>query len=78
MRNYQDCLKQKGLECGPLWSDEGVYHISKELQLQFPDEFCDIFLGLGGFHQEKIIIACCGKYLENTGIALFIQFESNV
>ena len=25
-------------------------------------------LKLGGFHMEKIVIACCGSYLANTGI----------
>ena len=33
MINYQDVLKQKERENGPLWSDEGVYHIAKEMQL---------------------------------------------
>ena len=46
---------------------KGVYRIAKELQLQFPEEFSNIFLRLYGFHLEKIINACCGKYLENTG-----------
>ena len=30
MINFQDVLKQKEHENGPLWSDEGVYHIAKK------------------------------------------------
>ena len=29
MVNFQDVLLQKGLESGPLWCDEGMYHIAK-------------------------------------------------
>ena len=60
MKNFQDVLIQKGLEYGPLWSDEDVYQYAKELQLLNPNEFSNIILGLGGFHMEKVILACCG------------------
>ncbi len=33
-----------------------------------PDQFNNIFLGLGGFHMEKIVLACLGTYLEPSGI----------
>lgn len=50
------------LLCGPLWSDEGVYRISKDHQLFQEKKNCNVFLGTSGFHSEKkIIIACCGK-----------------
>ena len=76
MINSQDVLLQKGFESGPLWCDEGVYHIAKELQLLNPDKFGNIFLGLGGFHPEKVVIACCGKYLEVSGIySIFVELE---
>ena len=68
MINFQDALKQKGDTYGGLWSDEGVYHIAKEIQLMKPDQFNNIFLGLGGFHMEKIVLACLGAYLEPSGI----------
>ena len=68
MCNFQDVLRQKSQPYGPLWCDEGVYRLAKELQLLNPNRFSDIFLGLGGFHMEKVLIACCGKYLEETGI----------
>ena len=67
MRNFQDVLKQIGSEYGALWSDEGVYRIAKELQFLNPVEFKNIFLGLGGFHMEKIVLACCGQFLKFIG-----------
>ena len=76
MVNYQDVLKQKGLNSGPLWCDEGVYRIAKELQMLNPIRFGNIFLGLGGFHTEKVFIACCGVYLESTGFEkVFLENE---
>ena len=68
MANFQDVLSQKNILCAPLWSDEGAYRIAKELQLLQPAKFGNIFLGIGGFHMEKVVIACCGKYLEESGI----------
>ena len=68
MINFQDALKQKGDKYGGLWADEGVYRIAKEIQLLKPDQFSNIFLGLGGFHMEKIVLACLGSYLEPSGM----------
>lgn len=68
MMNFQDAMVQVNQKCGALWSDEGVYHIAKELQLLFPSDFDNIFLGLGSFHTTKIIINCLGQYLEDSGI----------
>lgn len=42
--------------------------MAKEIQLLNPERFGNIFLCLGGFHFEKVLIACCGKYLEETGV----------
>ena len=70
MLNFQDVLKQKNAMSGALWSDEGVYAIAKEIQLLKPDQFDNIFLGMGPFHMEKIVIACLGKYLGCIGIDL--------
>ena len=50
MKNFQDILKQPELPYGPLWCDQGVYRIAKEIQLLKSDEFDNIFVGLGGFH----------------------------
>ena len=66
MKNFQDILKQHELPYGPLWCDQGVYRIAKEIRLLKSDEFDNIFVGLGGFHTEKVVLACIGKYLEGS------------
>ena len=58
MINYQDVLKQKERENGLLWSDEGVNHVAKEIQLLHPQKHSNIFLEIGGFHLEKVVIGC--------------------
>ena len=68
MISFQDILKQKGLANGPLWSDKGVYRLAKEIQLLQPDKCINIFLGIGGFHLEKVVISCIGKYLDVSAI----------
>ena len=76
MKNFQDVLAQNELEYGPLWCDEGVYRIAKELQVLNPDGFGNIFLGLRGFYLEKIVIACIGKFLEESGVeSVFVENE---
>ena len=67
MCNFQDALRQKSQPHGPLWFDEGVYRLANELQLLNQNRFDNIFLGFGGFHMEKVMIVCCGTYLEKTG-----------
>ena len=68
MINFQDMLKQKERENGPPWSDEGVHHAAKEILLLYPQKFNNMFLGIGGFHLEKVVISCLGTYLESSGI----------
>ena len=76
MINFQDALKKEGDTYGALWADEGMYRIAKEIQLVKPDKFSNIFLGLGGFHMEKIVLACLGAYLEPSGIfAVLVETE---
>ena len=70
MLNFQDVLKQKNALSGALWSDEGVYAIAKEIQLLKPEQFGNIFLGMGPFHMEKIVISYLGKFLGCIGIDL--------
>ena len=65
MINFQDVLKQKELENSPLWSDEGLYHTAKEIQLWYPQKFRNIFLGIGGFPLKKVVIGCSGTYLKS-------------
>ena len=74
MRNFQDVFLQRDLVYGPLWCNEGVYRIAKELQLLNPSLFSNIFLGIGGFHMEKILISCCGSYLKECRVEnLFVE-----
>ena len=62
--NFQDVFLQKSQSCGPLWCDEGVYRLVKELELLDPARFDNIFLGLGGFHTEKVMIITFVEYVE--------------
>ena len=68
MKNFYDVLKQRELPDGPVWCDQGVYKIAKEIQLVKLDEFDNIFLGLGGFHTKEVVLACIGKFLEGSGV----------
>ena len=76
MINFQDVLKQKGRENGPLWSDEEVNHIAKEIQLLYPQKFSNIFLGIDGFYLEKTVISYLGTYLESSGIQNLLVEEN--
>ena len=61
---------------GGLWADEGMYRIAKETQLVKPDESGNLFLGLGGFHMEKTLLACLGAYLEPSRMfAVLVETE---
>ena len=76
MRNFQDVLLQRDLEYGPLWCDEGVYRIAKELQLLNPSRFSNIFLGIGGLHMEKILISFWGSYLKECEVEnVFVESD---
>ena len=46
------------------------------MQLMHPKEFENIFLDLGGFHREKVVIACVGRFLEDVGVdSVFVANE---
>jgi hypothetical protein len=65
MLNYIDVLKQSNLDYGAIWCDMGVYHIAKELQILFPENINNIFIGIGGFHMEKNLESILGKYIKS-------------
>ena len=68
LKNFQNVLQQLNQQHHlPIFCDEGVYQIAKEIQLLRPDEFKNIVLCLGPFHMIKIALACLGKYLEGSG-----------
>ena len=71
MKNFQDVLLQKNIPYGPLWSNEGVYRIAKEIQLLQPQEFGNIFLCLG-FDMEKVVLACLGSLLKESGAKMYL------
>ena len=50
MINFHDVMKQKERENGPFWSDEGVHHTAKEIQLLYSQKCSYISLGIGGFY----------------------------
>ena len=75
MINFHDVLKQKERENGPFWSDEGVYHIAKKIQLLYPQKFSNIFLEVGGFHLEKVVTGFLGTYLKSSGIVNLLVEE---
>ena len=68
MCNFQDVFLQKSQSLVHFGAMKVLYWLAKELQLLDPARFDNIFLGLGGFDSEEVMIACCGKYLEDTGI----------
>ena len=75
MINFQDVLKQNKHKNGPLWSDNEVYHIAKEIQLLYPRKFSNIFLGISGFYLEKVVIGCLDTYLKSSGIQYLLVEE---
>ena len=68
MINFNDVLEQRAAKCGALWCNEGVYQVAKEIQLLKPELFGHLFIGLGPFHTDKIVISCLGKFLGISGI----------
>ena len=67
MNNFQDILKEQELSYGPLWCNQGVHKIAKEIQLLKPDVFDNMFLGMGGFNTEKIVLTSIGNFLGGSG-----------
>jgi hypothetical protein len=51
----------------PMYCDEGVYSIVKEIQLMRPQEFANIVPVMGTFHLVKIVLKCIGKALGGSG-----------
>ena len=53
-----------------------MYRTAREIQLLQLQEFDNIFLGLGGFHMEKFVLACLGSFLKESGaINVFAETE---
>lgn len=72
--NFMDLLNQLDQEFLPVTCDEGVYKIARVIKLQREKEFEKIVLCIGQFHLIKILQACIGKYLKNSGIEnIFVE-----
>jgi len=67
LKNFQNVLGQLNQSNLPIYCDEGVYHIAREILLLRPDEFSNLTLCLGSFHLLKIYLGCIGKYLRGSG-----------
>lgn len=51
----------------PIYADEKVYCMAKEIQLFRPVEFNSLVLCLGTFHTTKTLLKCIGKSLKGSG-----------
>ena len=69
-RSFLRCI------CTVLYLQVHIYS-AKEIQVLRPELFGNLFLGLGPFHMEKIVMACMGSFLERVGIDIALS-ESNV
>lgn len=65
LKLLNDTLKQEFL---PVYCDEGVYHLAKEIQLATGKKYEKLLILLGDFHLIKTGLACIGKYLRDSGI----------
>ena len=77
MKNFQNIQSQLDQSHMPIFCDEGVYHIARDIQLQHPNEFDDVVLCIGSFHMMKVVLACIGKYLDGSG-AVKIWTENDI
>ena len=67
MKNFVSINSQLKQDKIPLYCDEKVYCIVKEIQFVCPDEFSCIIPCLGTFHTVKALMKCIGKSLMGTG-----------
>ena len=67
MRNFVDVCSQLLQTEIPMYCDEGVYCIVREIQFMRPEEFVSLVPVLGTFHMVKAVLKCIGKYLSGSG-----------
>ena len=68
LNNFKGILQHLDQPKLPVTCDEGVCHITREIQLIRPEEFQDIVLCMGSFHMAKVALGCVGKYLKGSGV----------
>lgn len=66
--HHDDLLSECEETKGGMWADEGIYRLAKDNQLLKPNQFNNIFQGLGRFHMEKIMLTCFCTYLVTSEI----------
>ncbi|KMQ89802.1 hypothetical protein RF55_10523 [Lasius niger] len=75
--NFNDVLAQLSQSSLPVFCDEGVYHIAKHIQMIRKEEFRNLVIMLGNFHLLKVLLACVGKYLRDSGVEdLFVETKA--
>ena len=77
MKNLQGILQQLQQSELPMFCDEKVYCMVKEIQMLRRGEFGNLVPMLGTFHMLKVLLRCTGRYLQGSG-ASHIWLESGV
>lgn len=67
MKNFDAIGSQLVQNEIPMYCDEGVYCIVKEIQLMRPQEFRSLVPCLGTFHMVKTVLRCVGKAIGGSG-----------
>ncbi|KAH3886935.1 hypothetical protein DPMN_010948 [Dreissena polymorpha] len=58
-------LNQESLE---IWCDEGVFALAANIYLHETNKFSDLFLCMGPFHWNRVLLRCQGKLLRGYGL----------
>ena len=67
MKNFVAICSKLNQTSLPIYMDEKVYCIAKEIQLLNLQEFSCLILLLGNFHSIKTLLKCSGKSIEGSG-----------
>lgn len=67
MKNFMDICSQLTQNEIPMYCDEGVYCIVRDIQLLRPEEFRTLVPCMGTFHLLKTVLKCIGKLLDGSG-----------
>lgn len=76
MCNYEEIVTQLAQNHIPIFGDEKVYCMMKEIQFLRPTEFQHIVCMIGPWHAVKVLLRCCGKYIQGSGAStLWLEAE---
>ena len=74
LKSYVSIVSQLVQNSMPVYFDEKVYAIAKEIQLICPDEFKCLFLCLGSFHTMKTLMkALSDLMLKHVSLSMFLD-----